>query len=93
MKTTRRAFIKKSGATLASAALLSQFPLELYAGYTAKDFSFGFQVWTIRKKLFADFAGTLKAMSELGYSEVEMCSPNFFLTSSEGPEISAPPPS
>ncbi len=75
MKTTRRAFIKKSGATLASAALLSQFPLELYAGYTAKDFSFGFQVWTIRKKLFADFAGTLKAMSELGYSEVEMCSP------------------
>ena len=75
MKTTRRAFIKKSGATLASAALLSQFPLELFAGYTAKDFSFGFQVWTIRKKLFADFAGTLKAMSELGYSEVEMCSP------------------
>ncbi len=37
--------------------------------------SFGFQVWTIRKKLIDDFAGTLKEMKELGYSEVEMCSP------------------
>jgi sugar phosphate isomerase/epimerase len=75
MKTTRRAFIKRSGTTLASATLLSQIPLSLLSGCSLKDFSFGFQVWTIRERLFADFAGTLKAMSELGYSEVEMCSP------------------
>lgn len=75
MKTTRRSFIKRSGTTLASVALLSQLPLNLFAGYSAKNFSFGFQVWTIREKLIADFAGTLKEMSELGYSEVEMCSP------------------
>ena len=75
MKTTRRKFIKKSGTALASAAVLSQIPLNLLTGCSAKDFSFGFQVWTIREKLIADFAGTLKAMSELGYSEVEMCSP------------------
>ncbi len=75
MKTTRRAFIKRSGTTLASAALLSQVPLSLLTGCSVKEFSFGFQVWTIREKLITDFAGTLKAMSELGYSEVEMCSP------------------
>jgi len=75
MKTTRREFIKKNGTTLASAALLSHIPLSLLTGCSGKEFSFGFQVWTIRERLFADFAGTLKAMSELGYSEVEMCSP------------------
>lgn len=37
--------------------------------------SYGFQVWTIREKLFEDFAGTLKMMADLGYKEVEMCSP------------------
>ena len=60
---------------MASAALLSQIPLSLLTGCSGKEFSFGFQVWTIRERLFADFAGTLKAMCELGYSEVEMCSP------------------
>lgn len=85
MKTTRRTFIKRSGATLASAALLSQIPLKLFAGYGANNFSFGFQVWTIREKLIADFAGTLKEMSELGYSEVEMCSPLGYSLAGFGP--------
>jgi len=75
MNTSRRKFIKKSGTAMASAALLSQLPLGLLSGCTGKTFSFGFQVWTIREKLLGDFAGTLKEMSEMGYSEVEMCSP------------------
>lgn len=75
MKTNRRAFIKKSGTAVASATLLSQIPLSLLSGCSGKDFSFGFQVWTLREKLVSDFAGTLKTMSEMGYSEVEMCSP------------------
>lgn len=37
--------------------------------------SIGFQVWTIREKLFDDFAGTMKMMAELGYQQTEMCSP------------------
>ncbi len=37
--------------------------------------SFGFQIWTIKDKLIADFPGTLKMMADLGYKEVEMCSP------------------
>ena len=76
MKTTRRQFIKKSGAALASTALLSQMPLNmLAAGLADEKLSFGFQVWTIRKDLLADFPGTLQKMAAMGYSEVEMCSP------------------
>jgi len=76
MTTTRRQFIKKSGAALASTALLSQMPLNmLAAGLTEEKLSIGFQVWTIRKDLLADFPGTLQKMAAMGYSEVEMCSP------------------
>lgn len=76
MKTTRRRFIRNSGAAITSAAFLSQIPYRiLAAGLPAGKLSFGFQVWTIRKKLIADFAGTLKEMASMGYTEVEMCSP------------------
>jgi len=61
---------------VASTAVLSAMPFELLAsGSAAKLDSFGFQVWTIRKDLIKDFPGTLKKMADLGYSEVEMCSP------------------
>jgi len=76
MKTTRRNFIKTTGAAVASTALLSAIPHELLAsGSAPKPASFGFQVWTIRKDIISDFAGTLKKMAGMGYSEVEMCSP------------------
>lgn len=76
MKTTRRTFLKKSGAALASATLLSQMPLNMLASGLAGDkISFGFQVWTIRKDIVSNFAETLKKMASMGYSEVEMCSP------------------
>ncbi len=75
MKTTRRDFLIKSSLALGSASLIS--PLSY--GYDLKNIneveSFGFQVWTIRKKLIEDFPGTLKMMADLGYKEVEMCSP------------------
>jgi sugar phosphate isomerase/epimerase len=75
MKTTRRDFLIKSSLALGSASLIS--PLSF--GYALKNKnevgSFGFQVWTIRKKLVEDFPGTLKMMADLGYKEVEMCSP------------------
>ena len=76
MKTTRRNFLKTSSAAVASTAILSGFPLAFQScGFSNKPKSFGFQVWTIRKELIADFAGTLKKMAAMGYSEVEMCSP------------------
>lgn len=61
---------------MASTALFSAMPVDLFASTSApKPNSFGFQVWTIRKELVEDFPGTLKNMADLGYSEVEMCSP------------------
>ena len=72
---SRRDFLKKSSLALGSASLLNSegFGFAGTAGNTLE--SFGFQVWTIRKKLIEDFAGTLKMMADLGYKEVEMCSP------------------
>lgn len=76
MKTSRRSFIKQSGMVAASTALMSQLPLNLLAGNASGNTkSFGFQVWTIREELIKDFAGTLKKMAQMGYQEVEMCSP------------------
>ena len=76
MKTTRRNFIKTTGAAVASTALFSAIPHELRAFSPGPRLdSFGFQVWTIRKDIVSDFAGTLKKMAAMGYSEVEMCSP------------------
>ncbi len=75
MKTTRRDFLIKSSLAFGSASLIS--PVSFGYGLKNKNAagSFGFQVWTIRKKLIDDFPGTLKMMANLGYKEVEMCSP------------------
>lgn len=85
MKTTRRTFMKKSGLTLGSVALASQLPINLSVKPANAVNSFGFQVWTIREKLIQDFGGTLDMMAELGYKEVEMCSPLGYTESGFGP--------
>jgi len=74
MNTTRRNFLKTTGTALTSAALISQLPFGLTSCSSALK-TFGFQVWTIREQLFQDFPGTLKKMADMGYKEVEMCSP------------------
>jgi len=76
MNLSRRNFIKTGGSSLVSAALLGQLPLSMIGCQSLmKKQSFGFQIWTIKDKLIADFPGTLKMMADLGYREVEMCSP------------------
>ncbi len=86
MKTNRRSFLRNGGAAIASAALMSSIPVNLFAeSPAAKKRSFGFQVWTIKDKLIADFAGTLNEMAALGYTEVEMCSPLGYSTSGFAP--------
>ena len=71
---SRRNFIRSTGIGLGSAALISQMPF-LLSSFSNAPKSIGFQVWTLREQLFKDFPGTLKKMAELGYKEVEMCSP------------------
>lgn len=76
MNFSRRNFLKTSGYSLGSAAILSSLPLSLIGcGTSMEKLSFGFQIWTIKDKLIADFPGTLKMMADFGYKEVEMCSP------------------
>ena len=72
--TSRRNFIKSTGTVIGSTALISQLPFVL-SSFSSAPKSIGFQVWTLREQLFEDFPGTLKKMAELGYREVEMCSP------------------
>ncbi|MDA3823674.1 MAG: sugar phosphate isomerase/epimerase [Bacteroidales bacterium] len=73
--TTRRNFIKTSGAALGSAALLSAIPMGLMGCNPAPSLSFGFQTWTLRDQLGEDLPGTLKMMADKGYKEMEFCSP------------------
>ena len=88
MNTTRRNFLKTSGFALGSVALASQLPLGLTGcakpAIPAKR-DFGFQTWTIREKLVADFPGTLKEMAAMGYTQVEMCSPLGYKDAGFGP--------
>jgi len=72
---SRRDFFKISGLSLSAAALTSIFPFDTMGIEAPKPKSFGFQVWTIKDDLFKDFRGTLAKMAQMGYKEVEMCSP------------------
>ena len=72
---SRRRFIKVGGTALGGAAVAGSVPLHSFAVKHSAPESFGFQVWTIRKELVADFPGTMKKMAAMGYREMEMCSP------------------
>jgi sugar phosphate isomerase/epimerase len=85
MNTNRRNFIKTSGFALGSVALASQLPFSLTGCAAADKRDFGFQTWTIREKLVADFPGTLKEMAAMGYTQVEMCSPLGYKDAGFGP--------
>ena len=84
MKTKRREFLKTTGVALGSTALLGQIPFGL-GGCSSSPKSFGFQTWTIREQLVQDFSGTLKKMADMGYKELEMCSPLGYIDSGFGP--------
>lgn len=75
MNLSRRNFIKAGGAALGSMALLNTILPEALAADVKQKLAFGFQTWTLRDELGNDFSGTLRKMAEMGYSEVEMCSP------------------
>ena len=85
MKNTRRNFIKTTGIAIGSAAILNSVPFVLTGCSPQKLGEFGFQVWTIKDELIANFPGTLKKMAGLGYKQVEMCSPLGYTSSGFGP--------
>lgn len=68
--TTRRTFIKTTGLATAACALAPTL-----VSCSTKSLSFGFQTWTLRDQLGEDLPGALKMMANMGYNEVEFCSP------------------
>ncbi|MEP7111113.1 MAG: TIM barrel protein [Ferruginibacter sp.] len=76
-KINRRSFIGKTATGIGGIVAISQLPslLSAQASAGAVNLPIGFQSFTIRDMLEKDFAGTLKMMANLGYKQVEMCSP------------------
>ena len=75
MSTTRRNFLSASLKAGSATFLLSKLPVDFFESAKKSGMPLGFQSWTIRDKLSADFPGTLKMMAEMGYKQIEMCSP------------------
>lgn len=73
--TTRRNFIKTTGAALGAAVIPGRLFYEPSGPEAKRHLSFGFQTWTLRDQLGEDLPGTLKMMAGMGYKEVEFCSP------------------
>lgn len=76
----RRQFLGKSAAGVASAALLSHLPANLFGeGQMITPYrTFGFQSYVWADALQVDFPGTLKKVQSMGYSQIEMCSPKSY---------------
>ncbi len=62
----RRSFIKTSGALAFSGMLINSLSATAQAKKTI-----GLQLYTIRKEIEADLAGSLKRVAEIGYTQVE----------------------
>lgn len=75
MAITRRNFIAAGSLALGGTALASLIPGGPALAGTKKNLSFGFQTWTLKDQLGTDLPGTLKMMANLGYKELEFCSP------------------
>lgn len=71
MNTTRRQFLSTS--CLALGALSVPGLANAFSPMAVK--SLGFQTWTLREEFNADPAGSCRRMADLGYKELEMCSP------------------
>jgi len=92
-KITRRDFFSISAAGVGSAMLASHLPYNLSSDPFLKtvNLPIGFQVWTIKDMLIKDFPGTLKMMYDLGYRNMEMCSPPGYESSGFGPLMKMKP--
>ena len=71
----RRTFINNTTKAAGAAIILSHIPTGLFAAAISNDVPIGFQSWTVKDMLSADFPGTLKKFAAMGYKQIEMCSP------------------
>jgi sugar phosphate isomerase/epimerase len=71
----RRKFLSSTTKLAGSALIFSKLPSDFFTNAKKVEMPLGFQSWTIKEELSKDFAGTLKWMADLGYTQIEMCSP------------------
>jgi sugar phosphate isomerase/epimerase len=86
-KLSRRRFLGISTMGIGSAMVAGRIPMNISTDESVKAIKMplGFQVWTVKDMLVKDFPGTLKMVADLGYQNVEMCSPPGYESSGFGP--------
>lgn len=72
---SRKSFISQAAKASGAALMLSQLPSYIFEAARGTGMPLGFQSWTIKDDLSKDFPGTLKRMADMGYRQIEMCSP------------------
>jgi len=85
---SRRNFIGKGVVAAGAAWAWSALPESLLQASAFGDIPLGFQTYPIRETLSKDFAATLKMMADMGYKDMEMCSPSGYATGGFGPLVS-----
>ena len=71
--TSRRTFLKRTGAQAAAAGLLGASALRLDANPLG--LPIGCQTWPVKEMIAKDFPGTLKQLADAGFQSIELCSP------------------
>jgi len=86
-KLSRRRFLGISTMGIGSAMVAGRIPMNISTDESVKAIKMplGFQVWTVKDMLVKDFPGTLKMVADMGYQNVEMCSPPGYESSGFGP--------
>jgi sugar phosphate isomerase/epimerase len=70
---TRRDFLKTSAAGISAAGVLALAAKE--AGANPLGLPMGCQTYPVRMSIQQDFPGTLKTLSDAGFTQIELCSP------------------
>jgi sugar phosphate isomerase/epimerase len=71
--TSRRTFLKHTGAQAAAAGLFGASALRLSANPLG--LLIGCQTWPVKGMIAKDFPGTLKQLADAGFQSIELCSP------------------
>jgi sugar phosphate isomerase/epimerase len=71
--TSRRTFLKRTGAQAAAAGFFGASALRLSANPLG--LPIGCQTWPVKEMIAKDFPGTLKQLADAGFQSIELCSP------------------
>ncbi len=90
-KMNRRSFINHTTRAAGGAYLMLKFPSAFFWEAKANQIPVGFQSWSVKDMLSADFTGTMKKFAGMGYQNIEMCSPKGYATIGFGAFVNMKP--